>query len=265
MIVVPANSTHAVRGVQCFGLLLAVLNGMQPQIVNADETVKPLGWERYGNLEMIAWLPFETSSGDRRVLRVVREELQLDRDPTEQEEAARRAFVYSKDPRDADLLLPNNTFQHRSEQFVFWVLDCAPNQNIEQGRPLGVVYAKPGPCGPIAKNFAADLLWHASREQFLLTLSMSCSKNLTIAIFPVDVDAKLQIKPFGIAGKFRAEWPRPESRWPKPLAPIAEMRTMLPIEICDIMAIRVIPETRRVKHNDDDTEGDEERNLLIPA
>ena len=224
MILAHANSTHAFRRVQCLGIILAALNAMPPQITIADEPVKPVRWIRDGELETIAWLPYETPRKERRALRVVREQLNWDRDMTDRDMAAWTAvFVESKDPRDRNLARPYNTFQHRSQALVFWIMDGPPSSKLEEGRPLGVVYAEPGPCGPILKNFAADLLWHASREQFLLILSMSCNTDLTIAIFPLDLKAKLQVKPFGIAGKPRAEWPRPESSWPKPLAPIADV------------------------------------------
>lgn len=251
------------------GLLLAAWAAIHVRVANvvcAEEPLKPLGYQRQGDLELIAWLPYKTPSDERRVLRVVLEEFTWDREPTIRERQAMDALEETAEVKRA--YRPGQTFQHRSAWRVFWILDGEPESKLEECRPVGVVYAEHGHCGPIFKNFAGDLLWHPSRDQFLLVLSMSCTSELTVAIFPLDLDAKLDIKPFGIAGKFPAEYPRVESQWPKPLAPIAEMRTNLPHGICDVMAIRAVPERRFVKRVNpkiDESEGIDERNLLISA
>ncbi len=224
------------------------------------KAVEPLGYRREGDLELIARSPYKTEKGERRELRVVREELIHTRSLTRQEYID--GSEYRKTVEGKAVYRPSDTFQKRSEWMVFWILDCEPGSPSEAGRPVGVVYSHPGNCGPIYNNFAADLLWHTAREQHLLVLSMSCTSELTVAIFPVDLEKTLDIKPFGIAGKFPSEFPRVESQWPQPVAPIAEMRTSLPRGICDIMAIRAVPEYRLGKLG---LKGRKERNLLITA
>ena len=116
---------------------------------------------------------------------------------------------------------------------------------LEAMIPLGVVYFSGAEtCGSILNHYSADILWHPAREQHLLFLAVSCSQNVTIAIFPLDLDQKLDVKPFAFADKHPLVLLGPETTWPKPLAPIAEMRAQLPDGMCDIMAIRAVPEWR---------------------
>lgn len=246
-------------------MLLVVCGSGLP--VSGQTPVEPLRWKHQHQLETLAVLPYAPEDSDpsvinlerSRVLRVIDERLDLSRDFTPEERITQDKLIWPKNGRNVPENL-HDTFQHRSNWNVYWILDGPVDGKLEDTIPCGVVYGTGMPsCGPIYKHYSADIVWYPAREQYLLVLAMSCTTEFTVAIFPVDLDKKLNVKPFDFAGKQPAEWPKPESKWPKPLAPIAELRTNLPDDICDIMAIRAVPERRLIPGED------EERNLLISA
>ncbi len=188
-------------------LILSVCGSGLP--VSGQIPVEPLRWKHQKRLETLAVLPYAPADSDpgvinlerSRVLRVIDERLDMNRDFTPEELAAQRKLIWSKDASDMRDGL-HDTFQHRSNWTVYWILDGPVDGILEDAVPLGVVYGTGMPsCGPIYKHYSADIVWYPAREQYLLVLAMSCTTTFTVAIFPVDLDKKLDVSPFDFAGK----------------------------------------------------------------
>ena len=95
-------------------------------------------------------------------------------------------------------------------------------------------------------DWAADIVWHPAREQYLLVLANSLKSRLTVAVFPLDLEARLNVKAPTLTG--RRDW----NDRPKPMQAIAELRTELPVFVggssccglCGITALRAMPDER---------------------
>ncbi len=235
--------------------LLLIFNCMQAAAVRAEV---PLCWQHVGNTTEIYAYPFVAADNTRRVIRIVLERLEVNRVATADEINAGLKYEEGKDENGVPNFRPDDTFQIRSERALIWVLEGDVDTKLEQMTPLGVVYCSGEPtCGPIIKHYTADIIWHPARKQYLLFLGMSCSNKFSVAIFPFDLDRKLDMKPFDFAHKQPIQFKGWQTKWPEPLPIIAEMRTYLPDDICDIMRIRAIPERMLIRNQND------ERNLLI--
>ena len=243
----------------CGRLFCMVLLNVVGDAFCAEPNV-PLRWKHVGNTVEVHVHHYVSPNKTKRVIRIVHERVSINRELTRDEIIAVSDYLSTKDEQGLWHMRPQDTFQWRSSRAICWVLDGEVDAKLDEMTPLGVVYFSGAEtCGYIFMNYSADILWHPAREQHLLLLAMSCTNNLTVAVFPLDLDHKLDVKPFAFADKHPAESPRPETKWPKPLAPIAEMRTDLPDGICDIMAIRAVPEWRVFRGQDPET------NVLISA
>ena len=180
-------------------------------------------------IRMVA-LPYLDDSGRQRMLHVVRETLGLNRVPTVEE--IRQLLEKKDDDAKARSSLRYDSFQRNDGYTLFWVLDGEPEQKLETLRPLGVVYAE-----PTDQIWAADVVWHPAREEYLMVLSNTLRGRSTFAIFPLDLEAKVAVKPFTVVEL-------PVKEWPKPIAPIAEIRLSLIEHLCDINLVRAVPEER---------------------
>ena len=226
--------------------------------VKSADLEDALRWQHVGDTTEIYAHPFVAADDTRRVIRIVLERLDVNREATEEEDRVAQMKLNAKDENGVTYFRPDDTFQIRSERALIWVLEGDVDTKLEQMTPLGVVYCSGEPtCGPIIKHYTADIIWHPGRKQYLLFLGMSCSNKFTVAIFPFDLDRKLDMKPFDFAHKQPIQFGGWQTKWPEPLPIIAEMRTYLPDDICDIMRIRAIPERMLIRNQND------ERNLLI--
>ncbi len=108
----------------------------------------------------------------------------------------------------------------------------------EAASPLGVVYGAewwPAEAQPPQRGWAADIVWHFSTDQPHLVLSHSLGGDLTIAVFAIDLNNRLNIKPLSLVNK-------KDVKYLKPLAPITELRTDLPQGEGSIDQVRAIPQ-----------------------
>lgn len=206
-----------------------------------DPPPDPMLRIRNGEIVRMVATPYTDETGRQRTLYIVREKLTWNRLPTTEEF---NKLVAKNDANPRWNL--HSTFQRDDGNVIFWVLDGNPDDKLELARPLGVVYSFPGD-----DHFAADVIWHPGREEFLMVLSKTLRGRITIAIFPLDLQAKFGAKPFAVLDL-------PEDKWPKPLAPIAELRAELFQHICDTNLLRVVPEERFADNAF-------EQNLLITA
>jgi hypothetical protein len=173
---------------------------------------------------------------ERRTLSVVRERLGWNRLHTP-EEIARTNSQFNEDGKI--LNLEHDTFQNPKGDVVFWVLDGPMDGKTEEAITLGVVYGFewwPAEAQPPLRGWAADIVWHYSfPDQPLLVLSHNLASDLTIAVFPVDLDIRLEMKPLSLVNK-------KEVKYPKPLVPVTELRTDLLQGSGSIEQIRAIPQ-----------------------
>lgn len=226
--------------------------------VMAAEPEVPLRWQHVGNTSEIHAHPYLSADKTKRVVRVVLDRLGVNRPATADEFRIGQKYALGDDDNGIPHFRPADTFRLRSERAVLWVLDGDVDTKLEKMTPLGVVYCLgEESCGPIIKHYTADIIWHPGRKQYLLFLGMSCSNKFSVAIFPFDLDRKLDVKTFDFADKQPIQLNGPQTKWPEPLPIISELRTYLPDDICDIMCIRAIPERKLIRNEMD------ERNLLI--
>lgn len=160
---------------------------------------------------------------ERRALSVVRERLEWNRLHTPEESAQ----TSSQFKGEAKVLnLEHDTFQNPIGDVVFWVLDGPMDGKTEEATPLGVIYGFewwPAEAQPPLRGWEADIVWHDSfPDQPLLVLSHNLSSDLTIAVFPIDLDKRLAIKPLSLVNQKKKD-----VKYTKPLVPITELRTEL--------------------------------------
>lgn len=246
--------TLTISAVMGMSNLLIHSNGF----VLAAEPEVPLYWQHVGNTNEIHAHPYLSAERTRRVIRIILERLAVNRDASADELTAALKYGDGKDENGVPHFRPDDTFQLRSDRAILWVLDGDVDTKLGKMTPLGLVYCSgEESCGPIIKHYTADIIWHPGRKQYLLFLGMSCSNKFSVAIFPFDLDRKLDVKTFDFADKQPIQLNGPQTKWPEPLPIISEMRTYLPDDICDIMCIRAIPEQKLIRNQID------ERNLLI--
>ncbi len=174
---------------------------------------------------------------ERRALSVGRERLGWNRLHTP-EESAQTSSQFKPDGKV--LNLEHDTFQNPIGDVVFWVLDGPMDGKTEEATPLGVVYGFewwPAEAQPPLRGWAADIVWHDTfPDHPLLVLSHNKSSDLTIAIFPIDLNKRLGIKPLSLVNQ------KKDIKYPKPLVPITELRTELSPEGGGIQQIRAMPQ-----------------------
>lgn len=233
--------------------------GNATRVLSGAEPSEPLRWKHVGDLVDIHTHRYLSLTNTKRVIRVVLERLSDNRESTREELLKAVEYAGGHDENGIPNSRPLDSFRNRTGRAIYWVLEGDADAKLEQMTPLGVVYCSGDPtCGQvIIKHYPADILWHPGRQQYLLFLAMSCSDNFSVAIFPLNLNQKLDVKPFAFADRepIRIDGPQPD--WPEPLPMISELRTKLPDGMCDIMNIRVIPELKRIRNELD------ERNLLI--
>ena len=179
-------------------------------------------------------LPYQNEDRQRRVLMVVRELVEWNREMTPAEDAED-----SREPELKASLNASDSFQRRNGNTAFWILDSPVNSMIDDARPIGVVYAHYDARHTTGENgFAADIIWHPVREQYLLVLSMSWSDNFSAAVFPLDLDRRLEIQAPTLVGR------KQFADCPKPLTPIAELRTELSPYLCAATTLKAIPDQK---------------------
>ncbi len=228
--------TRRIRDSLFYMALLWVLFS-RPDRSPGDDNVLPSRSLLSRERETILSFAYRTEVGDERLMTVVREFVEVNRERTPAEEAVFLKMALQHRGR--------GVFQSPTGDTAFWLLDATAMESVSRAAPIGVVYASDPRSNPM-QLWAADVVWHPTREQFLLVLTASQSHRFSAAVFPIDLDARLNVPSPTLVG--REDW----TKLPKPIKAIAELRTELPVIVggpsccglCSISSLKAMPDER---------------------